>query len=89
MRVGNVDYSVPPRLAGRRVAVRASLTEVGVFCDGREVARHSRSWARADVVLAAAHARELRLAREAQRSLANGDMPVEQAGLAAYDELAG
>jgi transposase len=51
VRVGDVDYSVPPRLAGRRLAVRASLTEVIVFCDGSEVARHLRSWARADVRL--------------------------------------
>ncbi len=36
VRVGDVDYSVAPRLAGPRPAVRASLTEVLVFCDGSE-----------------------------------------------------
>lgn len=33
VRVADVDYSVPPRLAGRRLAVRLSLTDVIVFCD--------------------------------------------------------
>jgi transposase len=87
VRVGDVDYSVPPRLAGRRVAVRASLSEVVVFCDGEQVCRHVRSWARADVRLLPAHARELRLAREAKQALAAGDVTVDAAPLAAYDAL--
>jgi transposase len=89
VRVGDVDYSVPPRLAGRRLAVRASLAEVLVFCDGSEVARHPRSWARADVRLHPQHARELRLAREAKRALAAGDLTVDTASLADYDALTG
>lgn len=89
VRVGDVDYSVPPRLAGRRLAVRASLTEVVVFCDGSEVTRHPRSWARADVRLLPQHARELRLAREAQRALVAGDPTVATASLADYDALTG
>lgn len=89
VRVGDVDYSVPPRLAGRRLAVRASLTDVAVFCDGSEVARHLRSWARADVQLLPQHARELRLAREAARALTAGDVKVDVARLADYDALTG
>ena len=89
VRVGDVDYSVPPRLAGRRLAVRASLTEVLVFCDGTEAARHPRSWVRADVRLLPQHARELRLAREAQQALLAGDPDVAKASLSAYDELTG
>lgn len=89
VRVGDVDYSVPPRLAGRRLAVRASLTEVIVFCDGSEAARHPRSWARADVRLLPQHARELRLAREATKALTAGDVPVDVARLSDYDELTG
>ena len=84
-----VDYSVPPRLAGRRLGVRASLTEVAVSCEGEQVARHRRSWARADVVLAAAHARELREHRNAQTRLAAGDIEFDGPNLPAYDELAG
>lgn len=89
VRVGDVDYSVPPRLAGRRLAVRASLTDVLVFCDGTEAARHPRSWARADVRLQPQHARELRLAREAKRALVAGDPSVATASLADYDALTG
>ena len=89
VRVGGVDYSVPPRFARRRLAIRASLEQVRVFCDGEQIAAHARSWARADVVLAPAHARELRLAREAQRALDAGDVQVDPPNLPAYDELAG
>jgi transposase len=89
VRVGDVDYSVPPRFARRRLAVRASLEQVTVFCDGEQVAAHDRSWARADVVLAPAHARELREAREAQRRLAAGDIEVAAPNLPCYDELTG
>jgi len=87
IRVADVDYSVPPRLAGRRLSVRASLEQVSVFCDGIEVARHDRSWARADVRLLPQHARELRLARQAQQALRAGDLIVDTASLAAYDAL--
>ena len=89
VRVADVDYSVPPRLAGRRLAVRASLTQVRVFCDGTQVAVHERSWARADVRLLPGHARELRLARQARRALTAGDVAVQEASLAAYDALTG
>lgn len=93
VRVGDVDYSVPPRLAGRRLAVRASLTEIRVFCDGDQVTVHPRSWARADVRLLPAHARELRLAREANQALAvadaQRDVEVDTARLGDYDALTG
>lgn len=89
VRVGGVDYSIPPRFARRRLAVRASLEQVSVFCDGEQIATHARSWIRADVVLAPAHARELRLAREAQRRLDTEDVSVARPDLAIYDELAG
>ena len=89
VRVGDVDYSVPPRLTGRRLAVRASLTSVIMFCDGSEAARHPRSWARADVRLLPQHARELRLARDAAKALRAGDVAVDVARLSDYDELTG
>ncbi len=43
-RIGDVDYSAPPELAGRRVGVRASHREIVIHVDGREVARHRRSY---------------------------------------------
>jgi transposase len=87
VRVAGVDYSVPPRLAGRRLGVRLSLAEVTVACEGAEVARHLRSWVPADVVLAPDHARQLRLAREATSRLATSDVQVQVADLARYDQL--
>jgi hypothetical protein len=87
VRVGGVDYSVPPRLAGRRLSIAASVEEVRVFCERDEVARHRRSWIKADVVLAGAHARELRLARQAQASLVARDAGVQAPDLTVYDGL--
>lgn len=87
-RVGDVDYSVPPGLRGRCVQVRSSLTEVVVFHEGRQIARHRRSFVPADVVLAPEHARALRLAREARRRLDTSSVEVPAADLSRYDDLA-
>jgi transposase len=89
VRVAGADYSVPPGLARRRVQVRLSPAEVRVFLEGREIARHQRSYVPADVVLDPEHARLLKLARQAHRSLAQGDVPVEVPDLARYDALLG
>lgn len=89
VRVGDVDYSVPPGLAGRRLGVRTSLTEVVVHLEGAEIARHARSYVPADVVLAPAHVRALRLAREARSRLASGDVELPAIDLTRYDALAG
>jgi transposase len=89
VRAGGVDYSVPPGHAGRRVAVRLSLTRVWVHLDGELLAQHGRSWVPADVVLAPDHARALRRAREAKQRLAAGDVAVPAPNLAVYDRLVG
>ena len=89
VRVAGVDYSVLPRLAGRRLGVRLSPTRVVVGCEGAQVARHPRSWVPADVVLAPDHARQLRLAREAAGRRHAKDVQVQVADLARYDQLAG
>lgn len=88
VRVADVDYSVPPDLMGRRVQTRTSLTEVIVSHEGAEIARHRRSFVPADVVLAPAHARALRLAREARRRLEGSSIEVPDVDLTAYDQLA-
>lgn len=91
VRVGDVDYSVPPGLTGRRVQIRTSLTEVIVTHEGREIAHHRRSFVPADVVLAPEHARALRLAREAHGRLecASEEVEeVEEVDLTRYDRLA-
>ncbi|HEY1703277.1 MAG TPA: IS21 family transposase [Trebonia sp.] len=46
IRLDANDYSVHPQAIGRRVEIAADLHRVRVFCDGRTVADHARSWAR-------------------------------------------
>jgi len=88
-RVADVDYSIPPGLAGRRVQIRSSPVEVVVHLEGREIARHRRSYVPADVVIAPAHVRALRLAREARDRLQGGDVEVASIDLSRYDRLVG
>lgn len=89
VRFGDVDYSIPPGLAGRRLSLTASLTEVVVVLEGSEIARHRRSYVPADVVLDPRHARALRLARAARGRLAHGDIAIEAPDLGRYDEVVG
>lgn len=89
VRLGNVDYSVPPGLAGRRVAATVSLDRVVLHLDGTVIADHTRSWVPADVVLAPAHARALREHRHAHRQLTRGDVEIPAPNLAAFDALVG
>ena len=88
-RIGDVDYSTPPELAGRRVGVRVSRREVVIHVDGRQVARHRRTYVPADVVLDPAHARLLRLARQARTRLVAADADIGEVDLACYDALIG
>lgn len=87
VRVDTADYSVPPTFAGRRVAVRVSRSQVVLTAEGSEIARHRRSFVPADVVLAPAHGRATRLAREARDRLEDGDPDVPVADLSRYDTL--
>jgi transposase len=88
-RVADVDYSVPPGLSGRRVQIRCSPEEVEIFLEGREIARHRRSYVPADVVIAPEHARALRLAREARTRLDAATIEVPEIDLTRYDHLVG
>ena len=65
VRVDAVDYSVDPQVIGRFVDVTASPEMVTVFCDGKVVARHDRSWARQQVVTDPVHAAAAAKMREA------------------------
>ncbi|MCW8382371.1 IS21 family transposase [Streptomyces justiciae] len=72
VRVDTVDYSVDPQVIGKFVDVSASPTVVTVFCEGRVVARHERSWAKQAVVtdpdhVATAHRMRQALATERQQ----------------------
>jgi hypothetical protein len=85
------DYSVHPSVIGRRVEVVADLDEVRVFCDGRLVADHARSWARHQTFTDPAHAqagaalRREHRQRLAARALRPADTDVEQRPLSSYD----
>jgi transposase len=46
VRLDSNDYSVHPAVIGRRIEVRADLTRVKVFADGKVVADHERAWAK-------------------------------------------
>ena len=51
VRVDTNDYSVNPRLVGRRVQVTVTLDEIVVTCEGTEAARHRRCLAKPRRVL--------------------------------------
>jgi hypothetical protein len=99
VRVDTVDYSVDPQVIGRFVDVTASPSEVKVFCDGRLVAAHRRSWAKQGVITdpahqATAHRMRLALADQRQRQQAasrrhSDGHPVALRALPDYDALFG
>jgi transposase len=85
VRFDTNDYSLDPRLVGRRVEVRVSQRQVtAIVRDTGELAcRHERSFAKNRAITALEHARALR-ARRGERV----DEPVvEQRPLAVYDAL--
>jgi transposase len=89
VRVLGADYSVPPAFVGRRIGVRVTPTSVRLASEGSEIAVHVRSFVPADVVLAPAHGRAIRLARDARDRLAAGDVELPEIDLARYDALVG
>jgi transposase len=84
VRVDTCDYSLDPRLVGRRVELRVSQREIlAVALDtGELAARHARSFARHRTITALEHARALRELRGAPP-----EPEVEQRPLARYDAL--
>jgi transposase len=84
LRVDGNDYSLDPRLVGRRVEARVSQAEVLAVClDSGELAgRHQRSFARHRTITALEHARGLR-----ERRGAPAEPTVETRPLAVYDAL--
>jgi hypothetical protein len=84
LRFDSNDYSLDPRLAGRRVEVRVSQTEItaALLDSGELAARHARVFARHRTITAIEHARALRERR--------GEPPeptVEARPLVRYDQL--
>ncbi len=84
VRIDTCDYSLDPRLVGRRVEVRASQREVLAACldTGELAGRHQRSFARHRTLTALEHARTLRELRGQP-----AEPEVETRPLARYDAL--
>ena len=84
VRVDCNDYSLDPRLVGRRVEVRISQREVVAACldTGELACRHRRSFARHHTITALEHARALRELRGAP-----AEPEVELRPLERYDQL--
>jgi hypothetical protein len=85
VRFDTNDYSLDPRLVGRRIEVRVSQREiVAVALDTGELAcRHERCFAKNSTITALEHARALRQ-RRGQR---DDQLVVEQRPLSVYDQL--
>jgi hypothetical protein len=83
VRVDTCDYSLEPRLGGRRVELHVGQAEItAVALDTGEIAaRHRLSFARHRTITDLAHARRLRERRP------SGEPEVEQRPLARYDAL--
>jgi transposase len=84
LRVDTNDYSLDPRLVGRRVELRVSQREILAACleTGEVACRHARSFARHRTITALEHARALRELRGAPP-----EPEVELRPLARYDTL--
>jgi hypothetical protein len=87
LRFATNDYSLDPRLAGRRVEVRVSQRELrAVALDSGELAcRHRRRFARHLTFSDPAHQRELERLRVVRRR--GPDVEVELRPLVRYDAL--
>jgi transposase len=84
VRVDSNDYSLDPRLVGRRVELRVSQRQILAACldTGELACRHRRSFARHRTITALEHARALRELRGAP-----AEPEVEMRPLARYDAL--
>lgn len=91
VRVLGSDYSVDPRVVGRRVEVRADLASVVITCAGEVVGRHERSLVRHRTVTDPAHdlARLALCGGGPDVVPADPDDLVEVRDLAVYDAIAG
>ena len=85
LRFDTCDYSLDPRLVGRRVEARVTEREVlAIALDTGELAcRHERSFAKHRTITALEHPRTLRTQRDDRR----GDPVIEVRPLARYDAL--
>lgn len=88
-RIAGVDYSLPPGYGLRRLQAHLSLQGLTIFCEGREIAHHMRSYVPCDVVRDDEHMRALAAAQEAQKRLTHREPELPPIDLARYDALVG
>lgn len=91
VRVATNDYSVHPKVIGRRVEVRVGLEQVVATCGTDEVARHRRCWATHRTITAAEHGRARAELRHAAKARNDGsvDVDVQVRDLGDYDRALG
>lgn len=63
VRLDSNDYSVHPKVIGRRIEVRADPVTVSVWCGGEVVATHPRCWAKHQTISDPGHVAAARTAR--------------------------
>jgi len=87
LRFDRNDYSLHPRLVGRRVEVRATQTQITAVCldTGELAARHARVFAGGLAFTDPAHQAALEQLRGERRR--GSDVVVERRPLARYDAL--
>ncbi|MFC5149910.1 Mu transposase domain-containing protein [Streptomyces aureoversilis] len=90
VRIDTCDYSVHPLAVGRRVEVAADLDQVLVTCDGTEVARHTRCWAKHQTLTDPTHAAAATTARATINKPEPAEkLEVEMRSLDTYDRIFG
>ena len=90
IRVDTCDYSVHPRVVGRRIEIAATTSEIVVTCAGEVVGRHARSWARHRTLTDPVHDRARRELIGQSRHVDAEDMSeVEVRDLSVYDRATG
>ncbi|MFE0044547.1 IS21 family transposase [Streptomyces albireticuli] len=89
VRIDTCDYSVHPLAVGWRVDVAADLDQVLVGCDGTEVARHTRCWAKHQTITDPTHAAAATAARATIKPEPAEKLEVEMRSLDTYDRIFG
>jgi transposase len=91
VRLDANDYSVDPVAIGRRIEITADLHRVQVWCDGRLVADHDRTWAKHQTISDPDHVAAAKLLRRRRFDVVglSTAVEVEQRRLADYDTLLG
>jgi transposase len=92
VRLDANDYSVHPAAIGRRVEIAADLLRVKVFCEGRVIADHPRSWARHQSFHDPEHLRAAQVLRRGRLAVLEAparESQVETRALTDYDRALG